>query len=253
MTHRAGCRWAGASQPKPANKTSKQPEEEWRGNKHHDAWPRWKNSEKCLFLVTFIGVRWATALLAASRRGGEGQCGDRRAPRMGTRGGPVPAPLSPVSLSRGTSLPHRPSRPTSLPASRIPPASRPSSGPRGSSRLPSLRPRRRRCVFSPCPIKAPSVIEIWGRFLRGGGGGREAGMDGWTDGLSSRRPEETSLCSAGRGRCCPTRGSQHPPALEGGGSPRPSQGCPSTEWGRGHLGTPGMGIQPRPCPSILGP
>lgn len=36
----------------------------------------------------------------------------------------------------------------------------------------------RGCVFFPCPIKAPSVIEIWGRFLPGGGRWQEAGSSG---------------------------------------------------------------------------
>lgn len=120
------------------------------------------------------------------------------------------------------------------------PASRPSAGPRDSSRLPWLRPRRRRCVFSPCPIKAPSVIEIRGRFLRGGGG----------DGRADRAPAAPKKCPfvrpGGAGAAPPgALGSPQPP--RGVGSPRPAPGVPQHGASAGPPRYPGDGD---PAPAV---
>lgn len=206
----------------------------------------------------------------------------RRAPKRG-RGRNRHRPPSDESPQRGRRTPHEPLRPESAPAPRrsIPPRYGPGarSGREGGGspaqpgpvRLGPARPagllpplRRRRCAFAPCPIKAPSVIEIWVRFLPGGGRWREAGIGGavrsghpppWRN-VSLFGREGPVPPQAGAPPATPSRVSETPPRLwprprggaEGCGHPRPGawgaparreRGCrrpaPGAASGRGRL------------------
>lgn len=184
----------------------------------------------------------------------------RPASRSRTHPASRPASLTPRPASR---IPHPapcpPPYPTSFPASliphplsRIPPASRPHRArPRGPAAPPA--PRRSRLaaggVFSRRAPSKPLLLlksEAASSAAEAAGGRR-----GWTGGLGSRRPEEMSLCSAGRG-------SEHPlgpgpgPTV-GWAAPAGPRGAPARRDPRATPVRRGWGPSPRPCPSIPGP